>query len=126
VVEEFYGDTTAALHWMQSSSPELGGIPVQIATTPEGRTKVLRELNRLHELKASGGPRTLWRTCRAFYPSPFNGDLLFRNTEIPASGLFQAFAHEKSINDFIRENPEITREQVDSVLQDVICDLCDF
>lgn len=125
-VEEFYGDTTAALRWMQSPSPELGGIPVQIARTPEGRTKVLRELNRLYELKANTRPRTVWRTCRAFYPSPVNGDLLFRNTQIPAAGLFEAFAQEKSINDFLRENPEITRKQVDSVLQDVICDLCDF
>lgn len=125
-MEVFYGDSTAALHWMQSPSPVLGGIPVEIATTEEGRTRVLQELNRLHESKADGGPRTVWRTCRAFYPSSFNGDLLFRNTQIPASGLFQAFAQDKSINDFLRENPEITRKQVDSVLQHVICDLCDF
>ena len=126
-MELFYDDPVAAQKWLESACHPFGGKrTIELMITPEGRGQVLQELERLERFKVDGIPRTAWRTCRAFYPSPINGGLLFSKTEIPAANLFYHLARGGNIAGFIRENPDVTHAQVDTIFDQVILDLCNF
>jgi hypothetical protein len=126
-VHLYYGNPIAAHKWMMAPWHPFGGKrPVDLTITSAGRAQVLQEIDRLEQFKFEGSPRTAWRACRAFYPSPFNGCLLFRKTVLPATDLFHHLARGGNVDSFLRENPEVNRKQVDEVFDQVITDLCDF
>ncbi len=126
VLEQCYGDVTSAEKWMTSFRPSLGGIPVELARDVAGREKILAETKLMETERARSRPRTAWRTCGTFFPSKYNGDLLFRGTDIPAASLFSELARGGTIDTFLRNNPGVTRDQVDMIFNLIILDLCDF
>lgn len=126
-VEYHYGNKTKALDWMLFPWHPLGGRrPVDLTNTAEGRSQIMQEFRRLDKLRYETKPRTAWRTSRSLYPSPFNGCLLFRNTEFPADFLFHHLDRGGNVDGFLREHPGITRAQVHDIFQQIILDLCDW
>ena len=126
VLEQFFGDEAAAEKWMTSHCANLRGKPIELAQDAEGRNKILAETKIMAADRMRSKPYTAWRTVTAFYPSPYNGELLFRGTEIPSSALFSELSRGGTIHTFVRENPGVTREQVEFIFERLILDLCDF
>lgn len=125
VVEAFYGDVDKAHAWMVADCKEVGGIPLELCRDSLQRARVLNQIEIMEHSKMRRHPITAWHKSPAVYPCE-NGELMFRDTRVLVSALFAALQDGGTIEDFLESRPNVTRLQVEWLMDQIYMDLCEF